>query len=46
MTATTTPDVTADTSVLRALRRIRGAQTQRNREFWLLLFAVFISGAR
>ena len=45
MTATTTPDVTADTTVLRALRRIRGAQTQRNREFWLLLFAVFISGS-
>ncbi|MGN8026379.1 FtsW/RodA/SpoVE family cell cycle protein [Microbacterium sp. 22242] len=35
----------ADTSVLRALRKIRGPQTQRNREFWLLLFAVLIAGA-
>ncbi|GAA4489943.1 FtsW/RodA/SpoVE family cell cycle protein [Microbacterium panaciterrae] len=45
MTATTSPDVNADTSVLRALRRIRGPQSQRNREFWLLLFAVIISGS-
>ena len=45
MTATTTADMNADTSVLRALRRIRGPQTQRNREFGLLLFAVLISGA-
>jgi cell division protein FtsW (lipid II flippase) len=44
VTAATT-DVNADTSVLRALRRIRGPQTQRNREFGLLLFAVLISGA-
>ena len=44
MTATA-PDVTADTAVLRALRRIRGPQTQRNREFWLLLFAVVVAGA-
>ena len=32
-------------AVLRALRKIRGPQTQRNREFWLLLFACAISGA-
>ena len=44
MTATA-PEVTADTAVLRALRRIRGPQTQRNREFWLLLFAVAVAGA-
>ncbi|WP_295013594.1 FtsW/RodA/SpoVE family cell cycle protein [uncultured Microbacterium sp.] len=42
---TATADVSADTSVLRALRKIRGPQTQRNREFWLLLFAVLVSGA-
>ncbi|MDR6867927.1 cell division protein FtsW (lipid II flippase) [Microbacterium resistens] len=40
-----TADVSADTSVLRALRRIRGPQTQRNRELWLLLFAALVSGA-
>ena len=49
MTATaparSTGDVAADTAVLRALRRIRGPQTQRNREFWLLLFAVVVAGA-
>ncbi|MBW1639334.1 FtsW/RodA/SpoVE family cell cycle protein [Microbacterium resistens] len=44
MTADTAPEVSADTSVLRALRKIRGPQTQRNREFWLLLFSVLISG--
>ncbi|MBS1908054.1 MAG: FtsW/RodA/SpoVE family cell cycle protein [Actinobacteria bacterium] len=38
-------DVAADTAVLRALRRIRGPQTQRNREFWLLLFAVIVAGS-
>ncbi|MFJ4165687.1 FtsW/RodA/SpoVE family cell cycle protein [Microbacterium sp. NPDC089698] len=38
-------DVAADTAVLRALRRIRGPQTQRNREFWLLLFAVVVAGS-
>lgn len=37
--------VSADTSVLTALRKIRTPQKQRNREFWLLLFAVAISGA-
>jgi cell division protein FtsW (lipid II flippase) len=38
-------DVTADTSVITALKRLRLPQTQRNREFWLLLFACAISGA-
>lgn len=38
-------DVTADTAVIKALKRMRMPQTQRNREFWLLLFAVAISGA-
>lgn len=42
---TATAPVAADTAVLRALRRIRGPQTQRNREFWLLLFAVIVAGA-
>ncbi|WP_120494689.1 FtsW/RodA/SpoVE family cell cycle protein [Microbacterium phyllosphaerae] len=40
-----TSDVTADTSVIKALKRMRMPQTQRNREFWLLLFAVAISGS-
>ncbi|MBS1672540.1 MAG: FtsW/RodA/SpoVE family cell cycle protein [Actinobacteria bacterium] len=44
MTATA-PEVQADTGVLRALRRIRGGQTQRNRELWLLLFALVIAGS-
>lgn len=40
------PDaVTADTAVIRALRRIRVPQTQRNRELVLLLFAIAINGA-
>ncbi|WP_194764405.1 FtsW/RodA/SpoVE family cell cycle protein [Microbacterium sp. UFMG61] len=38
-------DVSADTSVIKALKKMRMPQTQRNREFWLLLFAVAISGA-
>ena len=38
-------DVQADTTVIKALRRLRMPQTQRNREFWLLLFACAISGA-
>ena len=38
-------DVSADTSVVAALRKIRTPQKQRNREFWLLLFACAISGA-
>ncbi len=37
--------VSADTSVITALRKIRTPQKQRNREFWLLLFAVAISGS-
>lgn len=37
-------DVAADTSVIKALRRIRMPQTQRNRELALLLFATVISG--
>jgi cell division protein FtsW (lipid II flippase) len=37
-------DVQADTTVVKALRTLRLPQTQRNREFWLLLFAVVISG--
>lgn len=36
--------VSADTSIVTALRKIRAPQKQRNREFWLLLFAVAISG--
>jgi cell division protein FtsW (lipid II flippase) len=35
--------VSADTAVLRALRRIRVPQTQRNRELGLLLFALVIN---
>ena len=38
-------DVQADTTVIKALRRLRMPQTQRNREFWLLLSACAISGA-
>lgn len=38
-------DVAADTAVIKALKRIRMPQTQRNREFWLLLFACALSGA-
>ncbi|MDT0157780.1 FtsW/RodA/SpoVE family cell cycle protein [Microbacterium sp. ARD32] len=37
-------DVTTDTGVVKALKRIRMPQKQRNREFWLLLFAVAIAG--
>ncbi len=40
-----TTDVAADTAVIKALKRMRLPQTQRNREFWLLLFACAISGA-
>ncbi|MBD3943526.1 FtsW/RodA/SpoVE family cell cycle protein [Microbacterium sp. NEAU-LLC] len=43
---TTPPDgVTADTAVIRALRRIRVPQTQRNRELALLIFAFAINGS-
>lgn len=38
-------DVAADTAVIKALKRMRLPQTQRNREFWLLLFACALSGA-
>ncbi|MFK0402769.1 FtsW/RodA/SpoVE family cell cycle protein [Microbacterium sp. NPDC090225] len=38
-------DVSADTAVIKALKRIRTPQKQRNREFWLLLFAVLIAGS-
>ena len=38
-------DVSADTSVMKALKKIRMPQKQRNREFWLLLFALAVSGA-
>lgn len=38
-------DVQADTTVIKALRKLRLPQTQRNREFWLLVFAIVISGA-
>ena len=38
-------DVSADTAVIKALKRMRMPQTQRNREFWLLLFACALSGA-
>ncbi|WP_336644745.1 FtsW/RodA/SpoVE family cell cycle protein [Microbacterium sp. USHLN186] len=37
--------VSTDTSVMKALKKIRMPQKQRNREFWLLLFALVISGA-
>ncbi|WP_300266369.1 FtsW/RodA/SpoVE family cell cycle protein [Microbacterium sp.] len=40
-----TTDVAADTAVIKALKRMRLPQTQRNREFWLLLFACALSGA-
>jgi len=40
---TVTPDVSADTTVVKALRKLRMPQTQRNRELWLLLFAFVIN---
>ncbi|MFT4210408.1 MAG: FtsW/RodA/SpoVE family cell cycle protein [Microbacterium sp.] len=43
MTAASTP-VSTDTAVLRALKRIRMPQKQRNRELALLLFALVING--
>ena len=43
---TTTPDaVSADTAVIRALRRIRVPQTQRNRELALLIFVFVINAS-
>src|SRR5690606_21043469 len=41
----TVTDVSADTSVMKALKKIRMPQKQRNREFWLLLFALAVAGA-
>ncbi|MFF2631315.1 FtsW/RodA/SpoVE family cell cycle protein [Microbacterium sp. NPDC058021] len=43
MTATTQSQ--ADTTVIRALKKLRIPQTQRNRELWLLLFAFVINAA-
>ncbi|HET8927340.1 MAG TPA: FtsW/RodA/SpoVE family cell cycle protein [Microbacterium sp.] len=37
------PDLTADTAVVRALKKIRVPQTQRNRELALLVFAMIIN---
>lgn len=46
MTASSqSPELTADTAVVRALRRIRVPQTLRNRELGLLLFALVIVAA-
>ncbi|MFD4957743.1 FtsW/RodA/SpoVE family cell cycle protein [Microbacterium sp. NPDC058389] len=42
---TPTDGVSADTAVIRALRRIRVPQTQRNRELALLVFAFVINGS-
>ena len=44
MTDTTAP-VTTDTTIIKALRRIRMPQTQRNRELGLLLFAFLINAS-
>ncbi|WP_426322832.1 FtsW/RodA/SpoVE family cell cycle protein [Microbacterium sp. E-13] len=44
-TSTPTDAVSADTAVVRALRRIRVPQTQRNRELALLVFAFAINGS-
>ena len=44
MTDTTSP-VTTDTTIIKALRRIRMPQTQRNRELGLLLFAFLINAS-
>ncbi|MCC2032823.1 FtsW/RodA/SpoVE family cell cycle protein [Microbacterium allomyrinae] len=43
--APTADGVSTDTSVVRALRRIRMPQTQRNRELGLLVFAFAINGS-
>ena len=42
---TATEAVSTDTAVVRALRRIRVPQTQRNRELALLVFAFAINGS-
>ena len=44
-TSTPTDAVSTDTAVVRALRRIRVPQTQRNRELALLVFAFAINGS-
>lgn len=44
-TGTATEAVSTDTAVVRALRRIRVPQTQRNRELGLLVFAFVINGS-
>lgn len=44
-TSTPTGAVSTDTAVIRALRRIRVPQTQRNRELALLVFAFAINGS-
>ena len=44
-TGTPTEAVSTDTAVVRALRRIRVPQTQRNRELALLIFAFAINGS-
>jgi len=45
MTRTPPSDVAADTAVIRALRRIRVPQTQRNRELALLVFVFVINAS-
>ncbi|MEI3848565.1 MULTISPECIES: FtsW/RodA/SpoVE family cell cycle protein [unclassified Microbacterium] len=44
-TSTPADPVAADTAVIRALRRLRVPQTQRNRELALLVFAFLINGS-
>lgn len=44
-TSTPSDPVAADTAVIRALRRLRVPQTQRNRELALLVFAFLINGS-
>jgi cell division protein FtsW (lipid II flippase) len=45
MTQVSDATAAVDTTVLRALRKLRLPQTQRNRELWLLLFAFLINAA-
>ncbi len=40
-----TEAISADTAVIRALKRIRVPQKQRNRELFLLIFAIVVTGA-
>ncbi|MBD7958452.1 FtsW/RodA/SpoVE family cell cycle protein [Microbacterium sp. Sa4CUA7] len=42
---TSPTETRADTTVIRALKKLRVPQTQRNRELWLLLFAFVINAA-